>query len=1110
MYNRLNKTKNIQQMYSHNIRESGIPNSTSLKNAALLLFLISSILLISICPVIAQPPEGDWIINSVEVVEDQTIVLNGNLIIKSKGSLTLRNTTLKLNGQYNGQYRISVEPGAFLFIFDSNISAIDGKHRFAFIVAGDDFVMKDSELHGCGWGREGEDQPGTPQLEIVSWDEGGDTVAGLFVDTDNAVIADNLISNNFRAIILSGNGISVRNNAIISNDYDPIMVSGSTNHITNNVIIHSAASRGGRSIDIGGHNNTVTNNTISAEARKEVIGGISGITVGYTGGNIIKNNTLFALTGYGISLGVRAVSCNNIVENNRLISIREFGISVYGSNNRIVGNSIVGAPTGIDLTYSYNNVVANNSLSEISGTHVIRMCHSSDNTIVNNQISSADSSGIFIWRSSRNNTIQSNTISTYHHPGIFILYSSDKNTIKGNTISSAYSSAIVLDDCSDNLIHGNNFIDSKLSPYDNGNNKWDHDGKGNYWSDYAGEDLDENGIGDEPYYIEPNDIDNHPLMEAVAIEPAALPRLEPTPFKESPAVINITGEEVWEDQTIMVDTYLQVNNGGKLTLRNVTLIMGSESHSGFIEVKSGGSLFIYNSVITDTENGYGCRFVAERNTTFVMRDSQWHGVYYAWWNEGFEVYTNNAIIVNNTITGVDIMLIHTSSTNIANNTILNSLYPVILHGSTNSSIENNTISKCIEYAISLQPRYGGGEVGSDNNLIRGNNILDTWKGGISISAGNRNRIYHNNFISYRQHARDYGYGNYWDYEGEGNYWSDYTRVDGDGDGIGDTSYNTSSNVVDHYPFMKPYGWVLRVSILGPLNGSYLRGKTDVDVVGSDVSLEKTELYMNDTHVATWNVSGKHVYSWDTTVYADGTHIIRSKIYDKAMNTREARVTVIIDNIPPTLEVTQPAQGATIKSNTTTVTWDVNDATSGITKIEISVDSDPWIDVTNKTSHNINDLTEGGHTIKVRAIDKAGNMEEASAKFTVRAPRSAEFKVSSLLISPSEVKPGDVVTIAVNITNICELEGRYKVSLKIDGRVEVTKDVTLAGGASKTVTFTATKNVAGTYYVEVDGKTGTLRVIEVTSPIEAWLSYVGIAIVALSIAAIAALIIKRRR
>lgn len=447
-----------------------------------------------------------------------------------------------------------------------------------------------------------------------------------------------------------------------------------------------------------------------------------------------------------------------------------------------------------------------------------------------------------------------------------------------------------------------------------------------------------------------------------------------------------------------------------------------------------------------------------------------------------------------------------------------------IEGEDGGRADNNTISSNIVTArtheldgLSLMA-WGGGT--ATDNVIFNNTIESCY--GLNIQNTIFNTlVYHNNFINNRHNitvagepffvqAEDHGSNSRWDHDGEGNYWSDYTGVDEDSDGIGDTPYYIPQNGVDHSPFMKPYGWVLRIAIIGPLNGSYLRGKTDVDVVGSDVNLEKTELYMNDTHVATWNVSGKHVHSWDTTVYADGTHIIRSKIYDKAMNTREARVTVIIDNTPPTLEVTQPAQGATIKNNTTTVTCDVNDATSGITKIEISVDDDPWIDVTNKTSHNLKYLTEGGHTIKVRAIDKAGNMEEASANFTVRAPRSAEFKVSSLSISPREVKPGDVVTIAVNITNMCELEGTYNVSLKIDGRVEATKDVTLAGGASKTVTFTATKNVAGTYYVEVDGQTGTIRVIEVTSPIEAWLSYGGIAIVALSIAAIAVLIIKRRR
>jgi len=37
-------------------------------------------------------------------------------------------------------------------------------------------------------------------------------------------------------------------------------------------------------------------------------------------------------------------------------------------------------------------------------------------------------------------------------------------------------------------------------------------GKGNYWSDYDGLDVDDDGIGDTPYAIESNAQDDYPLM----------------------------------------------------------------------------------------------------------------------------------------------------------------------------------------------------------------------------------------------------------------------------------------------------------------------------------------------------------------------------------------------------------------------------------------------------------------------------------------------------------------------------------------------------------------------------------------------------------------------
>jgi hypothetical protein len=64
-----------------------------------------------------------------------------------------------------------------------------------------------------------------------------------------------------------------------------------------------------------------------------------------------------------------------------------------------------------------------------------------------------------------------------------------------------------------NLFCQNDFIDNATQAIDNGqNNTWDHDGKGNFWSDYTGIDANVDGIGDTPYTILPNGVDIYPLM----------------------------------------------------------------------------------------------------------------------------------------------------------------------------------------------------------------------------------------------------------------------------------------------------------------------------------------------------------------------------------------------------------------------------------------------------------------------------------------------------------------------------------------------------------------------------------------------------------------------
>jgi parallel beta-helix repeat protein len=65
-----------------------------------------------------------------------------------------------------------------------------------------------------------------------------------------------------------------------------------------------------------------------------------------------------------------------------------------------------------------------------------------------------------------------------------------------------------------NTFYHNNFIDDEIRVHvqNSFNNSWDNGCEGNYWSDYKGTDLDGDGIGDTPYIIDENDIDNYPLM----------------------------------------------------------------------------------------------------------------------------------------------------------------------------------------------------------------------------------------------------------------------------------------------------------------------------------------------------------------------------------------------------------------------------------------------------------------------------------------------------------------------------------------------------------------------------------------------------------------------
>ena len=594
--------------------------------ALFLVLLLTTSSLIIVLPIRAQPAQGNWVVTGTQVVENTSINLDGNLTIKSGGSLTLMNVTLTLNPQDSGQSGILAEEGSSFFIYNSCITSATS-FRFFFSVVNATFVMKDSELEGAGTGS--------------AWD-----TDGLRIRADGAVVQGVFIHNGWGIRLAAHNSRVV--NCTLETDYGICLPHSqneqdvpSNNLILGNTILHP--------IEFGvmtsGHDDEIANNTIiDTEAGASIQSG-----AGYN--NLITGNHIVKEHGPGLWGGIALLgkSYNNTVRGNSIMydqppDRREpfRGIEIrYSSYNYIEDNVISGAQIGVMVFYSYSNVIVYNEITNVTygtaGTDnlyipscdAIQLYHASDNLIAGNQLSSIDNNAILLWENSTNNTIQANVVDKAYD-GIMLHYSADNNTIVNNALSEIVSWDVVVDESSGNVLYGNNFEDQHVQALDNGRSSWNSSLEGNYWGDYGGIDGDGDGIGDDPYSIPLNGTDWLPSMRAVAIEPFSIPK---TQVMDGHLIVDqgrgeqlvVSSSVTWRDVTLDGGGFgvdLRVNSGASLTLMNVTLKLNG---FGDFYVDAGASLFIYNSTITASDPMFGGYQIHLRDAKqFVMRDSEIH------------------------------------------------------------------------------------------------------------------------------------------------------------------------------------------------------------------------------------------------------------------------------------------------------------------------------------------------------------------------------------------------------------------------------------------------------------------------------------------------------
>jgi hypothetical protein len=94
-----------------------------------------------------------------------------------------------------------------------------------------------------------------------------------------------------------------------------------------------------------------------------------------------------------------------------------------------------------------------------------------------------------------------------------------------------------------------------------------------------------------------------------------------------------------------------------------------------------------------------------------------------------------------------------------------------------------------------------------------------------------------------------------------------------------------------------------------------------------------------------------------------------------------------------------------------------------------------------------------------------------------SPAQAEnipvFVVENLRLSKDNVRPGETVTVSVDVANVGTAAGSRTVVLKVDGAVVDYRTVELAAGQRTTVSFQVSVQEVGTHTVSVDGLSKTL-------------------------------------
>jgi len=438
-----------------------------------------------------------------------------------------------------------------------------------------------------------------------------------------------------------------------------------------------------------------------------------------------------------------------------------YGFSLSNINNvTIEGMTIRDWSRAVSLYYSSDNTISGNYIT--GNYRGIYGEYSSFNLIVENSILNNGYDGVALWQSSKSCIVRNRITNNTYYGIVFGLSTNINNTILENTIADHEGSGVLLSDFLGGLVYGNNITDNdgeglhavRSNENTISGNNLSNNSDGLYLADSSSNSISENNITANNRYGIHLDYSSYNLLKG----------------------------------NRMASNKYNFGIVGELLSHFVNDVDASNT-------VDGNAIYYWigqRDLVVPPDAGYvalvNCVGTTVRNLDLINNEQ---GILLA--------FSTDSIVTQNKITNnwYGIVLAHSSENRISENEVTNNFGGISLSSSSSNSIFGNLIADNLNFGIWLS--------GSSGCSISENNVENTFAGVVFIDSSS-NSIYHNNFENNIMQVYGYASTNVWDdgYPSGGNYWSDYTGVDSNSDGIGDTPYIIDESNQDRYPLMNPW------------------------------------------------------------------------------------------------------------------------------------------------------------------------------------------------------------------------------------------------------------------------------------------------------------------